>query len=323
MVAGTLRGSGTDSALHVANALFVARDGGVKPEFAVALQTRMNAQARTVRSAADVNAWCASQTRGAISHILDDAAISPETVMLLVNAVLFRGRWKFAFRRSETVPGVWNALGDYKPRVSYMNRHFEDEREHLYAGIVGAGAGAGALTRARVVRVPYTAPNMEAWFILPTERGAAAFAAVGDALPRLWHEIDALNSQTRKLRPVYFTCPRFNLDTGTVNMVPALQRLGVAAAFEPQGGFLNATDSRLACITGVVQRVTCTVDEEGTVAAACTAICCEDGAASDDEDTFSMVLDRPFWMAVVVRQNLTLPSTPLFIGRIAQPNAAE
>jgi serine protease inhibitor len=70
--------------LHVANALF-AND--VKPEFTAALQSRMGATALALTSAADVNAWCETQTRGAIPRIIDDGAISPQTVMLLVNAL--------------------------------------------------------------------------------------------------------------------------------------------------------------------------------------------------------------------------------------------
>jgi serine protease inhibitor len=231
--------------------------------------------------------------------------------------VLFRGKWKFAFNPSETCHGVWNwnSADGAKPRVQYMNRHFEDEREHLYAGIVG---GSG---EARVVRVPYTAPGIEAWFILPVASGASALAAVGNALPQLWHQINAMSRLGRHRRPVYLTCPRFDISTSIENVVPALWRVGVEAAFEPKGGFLNATDSRLTCITGIVQRVICAVDEAGTVAAACTAICCEDGDASDDEDTFTMVLDRPFWMAIAVKQHPEAASSmPLLIGRVMQPN---
>ncbi len=201
--------------LHVANALF-AND--VKPEFTAALQSRMGATALALTSAADVNAWCETQTRGAIPRIIDDGAISPQTAMLLVNALLFRGKWKFAFNPFETCHGVWNwnSADGAKPRVQYMNRHFEDEREHLYAGIVGS---FGSAREARVVRVPYTAPGIEAWFILPVASGASALAAVGNALPQLWHQINALSRLGRHRRPVYLTCPRFDISTSIENVV--------------------------------------------------------------------------------------------------------
>ena len=51
-------------------------------------------------SAQEINRWCAQKTNDMIGHILD--AIPQEAKLVLVNAVYFKGTWKFSFDRQQT-----------------------------------------------------------------------------------------------------------------------------------------------------------------------------------------------------------------------------
>jgi serine protease inhibitor len=307
-----------------AQALVLTSAAVVKPAFCEALQSLLNAQLIRADSAVHVNEWVARQTGGAVDSVLEPGAVTPATAFLLVNAVLFRDAWEFPFDSEDTRDGVWAAAaaaaaGRADPlRVPYMRRYFGTPLERLHAGVVGAGAAT-----ARAVCVPYTKPGTEAWFLLPVADTSEALDAVGDALPELWREVAAL--QHAKPRIVHLTCPRFRVDTGAIDIVPALKALGVDAPFEPQGGFREAVDADDVCIRAVLQRVTCAVNEAGTVAAAATVVemmegCCP---SKTDLEPFNVKLDRPFWMAIVARQleNPDLPAVPFFIGRVVQPSA--
>jgi serine protease inhibitor len=305
------RASGMTSSragLHVANALFVVRDSAVWPAFAEAMQTNLGAQVWAARSAKDVNDWCATETHGAITELVHGSEIDADTVLLLVNAVLFHGEWAFPFDAAATRDGLWAAGTASETRVPFMHHLFESWREPVHAGMVGDYT-------AQAVCVPYSTPGMEAWFLLPFEKGDEALHAVGAALPQLWLHVSPLRA--RPACDVELTCPRFAVDTGALDIRPALEALGVTAPFFEKGGLLAATNDPAVVITSVLQRVTCAVDEAGTVAAACTSVTARHTCAH-----LNIVLDRPFWMAIVMRSEESAQvAVPLFIGRVVRPTA--
>lgn len=240
-----------------------------------------------------------------------------------------------------------------------MRKTFEKREERLHAGFIGEGTPM----HARVVRVPYrverdddggfasafrsvasqsasAAPGrMEAWFVLPEESGDAALARVCDALPQLWPEISALSDSSENLRVVQLTCPRFKIDSGRMNVVPALKDMGVLAPFKPEdgidgGGFSTATPRDDAYISTVLQRATCAVDEEGTVAAAVSvASIVYEGfnpyGREEKPKPFVMTLTRPFYMFVVMAAASgddglrRIVNVPVFAGRIYKPSTSE
>jgi serine protease inhibitor len=298
--------------LDVATALFTTRHA-LKPEFVTALQHAMGAHVATAHSAADVNAWCAEHTRGAIRELLPPSAVTADTALLLVNAVLFRGAWAHPFDAADTREGDWDADGPHRSRVPLMYRHYARHAEQLLADDVGGGA------RARVVCVPYSDNAIEAWFVLPAERGSAALDAVGDALPQLWADMARLY----RAREVELTVPRFALDAGCVDVVPALRALGVAAPFDAAGGFLAATADGDARVSAVLQRTTCMVDEAGTVAAACTAVghfatCSGPGQVPVEKPPpFVVQLNRPFWLVIAKCSEDTMyMRVPMYVARV-------
>jgi serpin B len=315
----------TTPALTVANALFEILRGEsdfseVRPEFAALLQSRMGAQVLPARRAAEINAWCAEQTQNLIEKLLEDGDVGEDTLMVLVNAVLFRGTWRFPFKMEDSREDTWDEGSPSCARAMFMHKRFTKYDERLYAGIVGERAGA----LARAVCVPYVEGGIQAWFILPEERGPAALARVGDALPQLWREITQL--RVRGEREVHLTCPRFDVDTGVMDVIPALQALGITAPFHASAAsprLLAATARRDAYISKVAQRVVCKVDEKGTVAAACSGVvaslaCCR----IDDVKPAPFVVDlvRPFWMLITRETEESMRvHVPLFIGRITKP----
>lgn len=82
------------------NAIYVRDDVKVPQKFYLKAKERLHADIRslTVRHnnetiVTNINSWISEQTHGQISDILKEGDVSADTIMLLVNALHFKGRW--------------------------------------------------------------------------------------------------------------------------------------------------------------------------------------------------------------------------------------
>lgn len=292
-----------------ASALFTVLEDAVRPAFAALLKDELDACALHASSAKDVNDWCARATRDQIRNIINDDAVNEDTVMIIVNAVLFRATWQTPFEPHLTREGAWRAsIGASQTRLPFMNGLF----------MAAAGEIHAHSTSARAVRLPYNEDGgqFEAWFVLPTLEGQEALAAVGAALPDLWADIAALPVR----EDVFVRCPRFTVDSGAVDITKALRDAGITEPFIGCGGFDTATAIRDTRIKAIVHRATCTVAETGTIAAAASAVVFERECCFVRPPPFEVLLERPFFMAIVAQK--AGRALPLFLGRIMQPQAA-
>ena len=66
----------------------------------LAASSRYGATVETLKSVAQVNAWSNAKTHGKIPTILN--SLSPKTLMILLNAVYFKGKWEEAFDKEDT-----------------------------------------------------------------------------------------------------------------------------------------------------------------------------------------------------------------------------
>jgi serpin B len=112
------------------------------------------------------------------------------------------------------------------------------------------------------------------------------------------------------------TMPRFKIDGGSVNLVPALKSLGMTDAFVPdKADFTNMIPAGGDYITFVIHQAFVDVDESGTEAAAATAVGI--GTLAIPTNTFSVTLDRPFFFFI----RDIASNTVLFVGRESDPTA--
>ena len=113
---------------------------------------------------------------------------------------------------------------------------------------------------------------------------------------------------------VNLALPRFKAEWGAHSLVPALKALGVAHPFNGSGGFLGMSDDPELHISDVVHKALIEVNEEGTVAAAATAVIMM--TRSLGPPPLRLTFDRPFLMLVVH----TPTGLPMFMGRFNLPD---
>jgi serpin B len=118
------------------------------------------------------------------------------------------------------------------------------------------------------------------------------------------------------MRRVALGFPRFRL-SGHFSLAPTLSSLGIRAAFDPSAADFSGVDgTRELFISGVVHQAELVVDENGTEAAAATAIVALGGAAPPASKPVAFTADHPF--VIVLRDEQT--GTNVFVGRVADPS---
>ncbi len=111
--------------------------------------------------------------------------------------------------------------------------------------------------------------------------------------------------------------PKFELET-KYDLIPPLHKLGINDAFDQNNAdFLGITTSEQLFITSALHKAYVDVNEEGTEAAAVTAI--KVGVVSVDPNpppVFTFVADHPFLF--IIQDNET--GNILFMGRMTNPS---
>ena len=106
--------------------------------------------------------------------------------------------------------------------------------------------------------------------------------------------------------------PRLNL-AATAELRPALEAMGLAPAFGAAADF-SAMAAIPVAMDRVVQRAVLRADEEGTIAAAATAVTMTRSVQSGPEP-FSLIADRPFLLALRHASSGAL----VFVAYVANP----
>ncbi|XP_023097846.2 serpin B7 isoform X1 [Felis catus] len=99
-----------DYELSIANGLFAEKVFDFHKNYIECAEKLYNAKVERVDFTNDVedtrykiNKWIENETHGKIKNIFQEGSISSSAVMVLVNAVYFKGKWESAFSKNETL----------------------------------------------------------------------------------------------------------------------------------------------------------------------------------------------------------------------------
>lgn len=240
-----------------------------------------------------INGWVKTSTNDRIPTIVQ--SLSPDLVMLLVNAIYFKGDWRTAFDRSKTSAAPFTTESGATVSVPMMRRT-APARVGTHDGrtVVEMGYGGDAFVMSIILPRPGESVNALV-AALTGNTWAAAMSSLGGAEVELF-------------------LPRFSLSwEATLN--DPLRALGMQRAFVPrEADFsrLSPSAGRQLYVSFVKQKTFVDVHELGTEAAAVTAVGV--GIVSVPQRA-TVRVDRPFVFAIRER----LSGTILFMGKIVQP----
>lgn len=280
----------------IANGLWADAQWPLKPDFVEQCRKFYEADATTLdfnqASAADtINGWVNDKTKGKIPTIVGPEAVRTSKA-ILTNAIYFKGGWSYKFDKNLTKPGVFHLVNGKNKDVPFMHR---TELENVYRK--GHGFEAAAL--------PYENSRMLLYAILPEEGKSPE-----EVLAKI--SFDELRSPTEDY-DLDLRLPRFTLDFSAA-LKATLEHLGMAPAFRRDADFSPMSPANF-FISEVVHKTRLEVDEEGTVAAASTAIGLATAAMRRPPPKKTLVFDRPFAILLCDARTETI----LFAGVIYEP----
>ncbi len=296
--------------INVANRLFAQSGFEFRSAFTTALRDRFGAPleeldfvhaAEPARVA--INAWVARETREKIHDLVPRGGVNETTRAVLANALYLRAPWEHAFKPNATKNEPFWIRGQMQTDVATMlqQRHYGYEQRNGYAALV----------------LPYVGHQLQFVILLPDKR---------DGLADLERAVtsDLLAGCTRLPdRDVILHLPKFKLEPPSLSLGEALRGLGMMVAFDQPRG--SADFGRMAprkpndylCISEVIHKTWLSLDENGTEAAAATAVIMMVGSAMrpDPPPPIEVRVDRPFLFAIQ-----HVPSGAcLFLGRLTDP----
>lgn len=110
---------------------------------------------------------------------------------------------------------------------------------------------------------------------------------------------------------IQWSVPKFDVDS-ELDLLPALEQLGITDLLSPETADLSALTSLDAYLSGARQLARVTADEEGVEAAAVTILTMDATSAMPDPEPMVMDLDRPFLFVI------RCGGVPLFVGTVNQ-----
>lgn len=294
-------GTKTDLALDAANTLFGQQGVTWEQPFLDVLAGEYGAGLQTVdyvgateAARGAINGWTAEQTHDKIPEIIPPDVLDEMTRLVLVNTLYLKAPWEQPFEKALTADAPFTRLDGSTVDVAMMDAGGPSTRP----GGTGDGWTALQLTYAgQAVAMTVILPDADRFEAIETD-------VVGGALPTYLSALEPLEA-TVKL-------PRWTFRT-TAELTPPLQALGVTDAFTPEADFSAMTTDEDLLIGNVLHQVFIAVDEEGTEAAAATAVV--GVAQSMPRLDLEFVADRPYLFVIHDVEH----GTPLFLGRVLDP----
>jgi serpin B len=216
----------------------------------------------------------------------------------LTNAIYFKSAWHNEFNDKATQKGEFLLPGDKKiANVPFMHQ------THDYGLFDG--------DTFQVLDLPYERHQLSMVIALPKKM---------DGLADLEKELtaDNLAKWRAKQSPhqVDVTLPKFKV-TAEFKLKPTLSDMGMAIAFTGQADFSGISKSEGLMIADVIHKAYVDVNEQGTEAAAATAVIIAPTAAPPPKPKATFKADHPF--VFLIRDNAT--GSILFMGRVTDPLA--
>jgi serpin B len=290
--------------LLVANRMWAHAGAAYEPAFVQGLRSAFGADLRTVdfrrveETRAAINHWIDEATQRHIRDLVPPGMPAPDTRLVLTNAVYFLGRWKEVFSEGNTKP---------KPFTTEDGREVRPPTMHQTEWFRFA-----EMETARLLELPYRGGTLAMVIVLPRAKGglAAVEQALDGATFRSW--LEYLNH-----REIQLALPRFEL-TRTADLVEPLEAMGLRRALKlGDADFTGITKAFPLAIGAVLHKAWLRVDEEGTEAAAATALLAPGSAAGMPAPPTPFIVDHPFLFAITHRET----GAVLFLGRVADPTA--
>ncbi len=298
-----LDGSGDGFQVSIANALWRQETEKLLADYLALTKRCYGAACREVdfmnateAARQTINAWVEERTRGKIKDLIKESDINASTMLVLINAIHFKGQWLYRFDKENTIAGPFHVSGTQEVEVPFMVQKTDlkyCETEDLQA-----------------VELFYKGKELSMVVLLPREwEGLAGMESRlnTESLKRILGKL--------RMRRIEIRLPKFKMISDNP-LTDIFKALGMKKAFSPrEADFSGMTGKRDLFISRILHKAFVEVNEEGTEAAAATAVVMK--RTSLPPKPILISVDHPFLF--LIKDNTT--GAVLFMGRVQNPAA--
>ncbi|KFV50939.1 Serpin B4 [Gavia stellata] len=248
-----------------------------------------------------INFWVENETKGKIKDLFAAGFIDPSTVLVLVNAIYFKGKWAGEFKKEDTKEAYFQLNKNEKRTVQMMFRE-----GYFNMAIIEE-------LKMKVIELPYFKNELSMFILLP-EVVCEDFTVLEQLESTLTSEKLAgwtSSARMQQLR-VKVYLPQFKMEESYI-LNKTLQKMGVMNVFDWGKADLSGISTKDGLVVSkAVQKSFVEVNEEGTEAVGAMGLV---AVPLCRPISYEFKADHPFLF--FIRHNPT--NTILFFGRYSSP----
>lgn len=249
----------------------------------------------TEKSRITINNWVEEQTNNRIKNLIPPGILNEMTRLVLTNAIYFKGKWVKQFEEKNTTEQDFRMSPANTVKVKMMSLTGERARFNY-----------GETDKLQILELLYEGEELSMLVLLPKDDD---LAALEESLNP--QNISNWKSGLQKERvDVYL--PKFKFETKYF-MAEDLKEMGMPTAFSGVADFSGMTGKKDLFISEVIHQAFVEVNEEGTEAAAATAVVMVQSVLMEKPKIFNA--NRPFIFVIQEKETGNI----LFIGRVNNP----
>uniref|UniRef100_A0A1L8ED10 Putative serine proteinase inhibitor n=1 Tax=Haematobia irritans TaxID=7368 RepID=A0A1L8ED10_HAEIR len=247
--------------VKMANKVYVQEGNAIKPEYAALTKEKYHAEAESVDfvqsqlAAQNINSWVESKTAGKITDLISADALGPDTRVVLLNALHFKGEWQEKFDEENTAEDDFWLNEEESVKAKFMRL----QSKFRYGFLPDLECEA--------LELPYKDSDLSMFIILPFKRDG--LNALAEKL-KTTNLLD-LDSQLRTMNDMVVRFPKFKIEY-SIELSDVLKEMGIKSAFGPADLSNMMESAQGLYVAQVLHKTAIEVNEEGCEAAAATGL---------------------------------------------------
>eukprot|EP01026_Neomeris_dumetosa_P002583 TRINITY_DN10698_c0_g1_i13.p1 TRINITY_DN10698_c0_g1~~TRINITY_DN10698_c0_g1_i13.p1 ORF type:complete len:402 (+),score=48.86 TRINITY_DN10698_c0_g1_i13:155-1360(+) len=299
----------SDYTLDSVNAIYTSDQHPVNAEYQSKVEGIFKANVGTLdffnepeESRVTINSDIGASTKGEITDLLPVGSITSDTILVLTNALYFKATWLVQFDPANTEDKDFFVSPTNPIQVPTMSVSGRFRTSILPTGVL-------------LVELPYslgytTKPNwdMSMVIVLPAEGDDLVVEKYTEDAVDMINGLDKVPEQQ-----VNIQIPKFEIEFDAGSLRSDLEQLGLKSLFNPAQADLSGISDSKVYVSDVFHKAKVQIDEEGTVAAAATAVILDFESVVEELD---IVINRPFGFMIIYQPAAAV----LFTGKVGNPS---
>ncbi|XP_074432189.1 heterochromatin-associated protein MENT-like isoform X2 [Larus michahellis] len=293
--------------LKSANRLYEEKTYPLLPKFLQLITSYYNAKPQAVnfKTAAEqaralINSWVENETERKIQDLLPAGSLNSRTVLVLVNAIYFKGKWEKKFLEKNTSERPFRLS---KTKTKSVQMMFLRDTFLIFHETT---------MKFKIIELPYMENELSMFILLPDDinDNTTGLELVERELTygklAEWTRSDSMIKAE-----VDLYLPKLKVEEN-YDLKSTLSRMGIRNAFDPvQADFTGMSAKKDLFISEIIHKAFVEVNEEGTEAAAATGVL----VLRSKTPTMTFKADHPFLFFIKHNKSQTI----LFFGRLCSP----